>query len=387
MSKISYIHGPGQVPQNELPDRGREVKTAKPYIPYTRLTEGEMRLSLLREQLSIYAAAYPDYKQYAQGLVMVDNALNAGVSNGVNFIGAIPDNLQEVARQIRRASNMTDPATIDFIGMPRDLSKGVRIGADIVPVSIPDCEEYATRKANEFYGKNWNTSQYKNIPTALPGPLQAKKKRWLDYRNECQIQTEVERIMNDRLEAAAHHVLYKNISSNYPSLAGSRMDVKRLLHVSGIGALANAASVSPSMVQDWTEVGILRKNANVGAGVIGSVQSGFYVAGNDTSEEYDKYRAWITDPKKDKIGEPVTAIVLAVLGAVTAALAEARKFQAELNQKKALALSAAQGFGTASFSAEKNDINTQSNLGTGGGMNNLILPIGLAVAAFALMED
>ena len=381
-TRVSYIHG---VPGNELPQRGLLVSQSGAYIPYTSMTQGEMRLAILRQQAEIFAQAYPDFPEYQKAVSMIDNALLQGVSNGVPFIGALSENLQAVASAIDAASRQTAPAAGQFFGR-QSLANGVRIGAPIIPESISDsCEDYATKMANNFYGLNLKTQQWKLASATLPGPMKARKQRWLDYKLQCEITKGIEGILNDRLEKSSHHVLYKSISGQYAPINGTRLDTKRILHVSGIGALANVANVAAPLMDSWAEVGVMRNNAVVGAGPLSSIQSGLYV-GADDSQAWEQYFQWSKNQKVDKIGEPVTAIVIAVLGAVTAALAQAAQMQYALNQKKQLALSAAQGFGTAAYSAEKGDLILPAQTQPGG-TNNLLLVGGIVVAAYSLMND
>jgi hypothetical protein len=343
-----------------------------------------MRLALLREQAAIMAAAYPDFPEYARALVMVDNALNRGVSNGVSFVGAIPDNLQAVAAEIARASQLTRPAAADFYG--RDsLAKGVRIGADpIVPISITeDCEDYATRKANQLLGKDQKKFWYKVQP-----PITNQKKKWLGFLEACKLQKDTERVLNARLESSAHHVLYKDIASGFSQIAGSRMDIKRLLHIAGIGGLASAATVSPAIMSEWTEVGVLRANAGVGVGPLPSAQSGFIVATNNNQQVLDAYLAWSKQRGGSTINgigfEPVT--VTLIVGAIVSALGAVTKLLAEINQGKRINLQAqAQGFGTPAFSAEQGDFSMPAGSGAGGGINPLLL-LGAGVGLYLLTD-
>jgi hypothetical protein len=359
------------------------VRTARSYIPYTSLTEGEMRLALLREQAAIMAAAYPDFPEYARALVMVDNALNRGVSNGISFVGAIPDKLQAVAAEIARAAQLTQPAAADFYG--RDsLAYGVRIGADpIVPTSITEgCEDYATRKTNQQRGTNWPKAWYK----LQPGSSGAKQ-TWNTYKSNCELQKDTERVLNARLEASSHHVLYKDIASGFSQIAGSRMDIKRLLHIAGIGGLASAATVSPAIMSEWTEVGVLRANAGVGVGPLPSIQSGFIVATSDDKNVLDAYLNWTKQRKSDKmngIGEPIT--ITLIVSAIVASLGAVSKLLAEINQGKRINLQAqAQGFGTPAFSAEQGDFSMPARSGAGGGISPLLL-LGAGVGLYLITE-
>lgn len=379
MTRISYIHGPKQVPANELPDRGRQVvKTARAYIPYTALTRGEMRLALLREQASIMAAAYPDFPEYARALAMIDNALQRGVSNGTPFVGQVPDSLQNVAYEIAAAANDSGPAAGDFYARPARL-RG--IGEPIIPESITEsCGQYATRKANQRFGKSWTVTMWKLQPGRG-----SEKQYWLQMEAQCAAQKAIEQAMNARLESSAHHVLYKDIASGYTAIAGSRMDIKRLLHLAGVGALGNAAEVGRDMMSTWAEVGILRANAGAGVGPLPSVNSGFIVATSGDDAELQKYMNWLRARKQDKmngIGEPLT--VAAIVGLVVSALGAATALLSEINRHKATVMAAANGFGTPAYSAERGDFTAPAPDGAGGISPALLL--GGAAALYLLTE-
>lgn len=380
MTAISYI---GRVPGDEMKDRGAEVtRTARSYIPYTTLTEGEMRLALLREQAAIMTAAYPDFPQYAQALAMIDNALGRGISNGVAFIGQVPDSLQDIARAIAQASELTGPAAADFYGREK-LNDGVNIGADpIVPTKITEsCNRYATRLANNRFNLNLPEDAWRVMPS-----LTAQKKFWLSKKAECELQKETERVLNETLERASHHVLYKDVAPGFAPIAGSRMDTKRLLHIAGIGGLASAATVSPAIMKEWTEVGVLRQNAAVGVGPMSSVNSGFLVATDGNEQVLQQYLAWSkTRPGAvSGIGEPITATVIAITGAIVSALGAAAALIAKLNESKRLNLQAqAQGFGTPAYSAEVGDFSMQPGPGgSGAGINPWLIAAGAAALYF-----
>jgi hypothetical protein len=165
------------------------------------------------------------------------------------------------------------------------------------------------------------------------------------------------------------------------------MDIKRLLHIAGIGGLASAATVSPAIMKEWTEVGILRQNAVVGAGPLPSVNSGFIVATSGDNAVLDQYLAWQKQRKQDKItgiGEPIT--ITLIVSAIVASLGAVTKLLAEINQGKRINLQAqAQGFGTPAFSADRGDFTAQGT-GSGAGISPMLL-LGGAAALYFITND
>lgn len=358
MTRISYIHGPAGVPMNERPDRGREVGAAM-YIPYTSMTEGEMQLALLREMASIHAAAYPDYRNYRAAVDMLDNALYAGAHRGVNWVGQMSPDLQGVARAIHDARHQTRPASGILMGRPAGLARGIHIGAPIIPVDPRTCREIAAALMKQKHGVDRSVMKWAQVgPGNTPQEAQLYA-TYIKYGIECEAKRDIEAIMNARLESSSHHVLYKAINSAYTRVAGTRLDNKRLFHIAGVQGLGAAAEVAPQLMNEWTEVGIMRKNSQVGAGPASSMESGFNVALGGPAE-YDLYVAWATKQKRDKMARINALPLVAIAGIITAiagALTAAAGLLAQINQRKQGVMNAAYGFGTPALSAEKGDLN------------------------------
>lgn len=392
MTRISYIQGPPKVPANELPDRGREVKAGPDYIPYLGMTEGQMSLALLREQLKLYSVAYPDFPEYRQGLTMVENALYKGIGN-YKYLGAIPDNLQAVAALINRAAGMTQTAGGELFAVKQP--KNVYIGAPIVPITQEDCKWLASVAMGRKYWGNdpsrWpKIAVWENLNAGGSIPIsgqKATKAEWLQLVEDCEFRKEMERLLNEKLEKCSHHMLYKSVPSNYPPVSGTAMNLKRILHNAGIESLANAAGVSIGNMRDWTEIGVQRSNALKGIGPLGSVISGFYVATNGSDKAYQDFVQWQTGAKSVKIGI-APAVVTAIVAIVTAALAVAQEIVKAINLRKVTVMASAQGFGTTAYNSEIGDLAQGGVVTPGAGGNNTGLVLAAAAAgAYLLLDD
>lgn len=385
MTQISEIHGP--IPTNELPDRGRMVRGTAPYIPYTSLTKGEMKLALLQEQASIYAAAFPENKQYRQAANMLDKALRAGVSNGVSFVGALHDPLlQQVALEITRAAKQTAPAARGGLLGRASLATGIQGIGEFKFDFDHDCVQFATKATNKKYGFNNDWKKYEHALNDSE-----HRRYYREQKEVCKIKIEIEKAVNSRITDASHHVLYYGLNEAYPGIKGSTVETKHLFHVGGIGGLANATETDASLMSTWSETSILRRNADGGVGPVGSIQSSFNLSPN-----YDAYAAsyakWqktrtYSNPNGGKIGEPLTAIAVTKLVlAISSAIAAAAGLLKELNSRKAGAMSAAQAYGTPAFEAKSTDFNTPAGAGAGSDSNLLTFGL-LGAAAYFLLSD
>lgn len=388
MTQISEIHG--AIPKNELPDRGLEVRGSAPYIPYNNLTRGEMRLSLLLEQANIYSTAFPEIKEYKQAANMLYNALKSGVSNGVNFVGAIYDPLlQSVAKDISKASKNTRSASKYGILGRESIATGLNgIGEPFKFDFDHDCVQYATKASNAKYGGMIGTHSWQwwehNINDS------EHRKYYRAQKALCKTRIEIESIVNGKITDASHHVLYYGLNESFPPIKNSLVVTKHLFHIGGIQGLANATDLDPSLMGTWSETSILRKNASSGVGTVGSIDSSFYLS-PDPDQFNAVYAAWSKNRTGSAIGSVAKVGSLAAITALIVAIGTAVKYAADmqraLNEKKSGAMAAAQNYGTVALEAKQSDFN-DPKVSTSGSSNNTLIMLGLAAAgAYLLLDD
>jgi len=358
-TRISYIHG---IPANERAQRGLMVRKPAP-LPYLQMTRGEVKLRLLEDRARLLAAAYPEVSAYRKAGDMLANALNAGVHQGIRFVGAIPDTLQSVAREIALAKNDTAPAA----GV---LYRNPATGVNTESLLNVNCLEWASKKA-------------KGDPVA--------QTYWVF---KCRQQQRVDKIINDRIFNAAHHSLYHQLYDGvkYPN----RVDAKRLLHMVSIEGFALASGLDPGIVQLWVENSIIGKNGTVGAGIYGSEASAIAISPTPdlTWAAYQAAKTGNTQANISGIGFLPAAVI--IIGAVTAAITAAAQLLKQLQDAEILAMNEARGYGTKTFSAEESDwiggappaTDTGSDTGTGTSSDSTgLLIAGAAVAAYFLLND
>lgn len=390
----SHLAGSG-----ELSARGKMVSAKAPYIPYTKLTTGEFNLSLLYDRALILTAAYPEIPEFGKAAQMYQNALYSGVSNGVNFVGALYDPiLQQAALNIATAAKQTAPAARAFIGR-YSLGDGIHIGdttdATYTGAFEHDCVQYATKEANAHFGRNKDWTWWKNSPVGF-GPNSNERAYWAQKRNDCEIKVAIEKILNDNMVNTSLHLVYKDLSGAFKPIVGSQVLTKKILHAAGVGGLANVAELTTGSMNNWTEAAIIRKNASIGAGPNGSISASMALAPDPAGYVAAYNQFLVANPSKDPkygkisgpaaIGNPIAVIaaITALITAIGTAIGQSAKMQEQLNAKKAGALSTVQGYGTPAFSAEQSDFLTQESTNNN---NDFLMWAAAGVAAYLLLTD
>lgn len=369
MTQISYIHG---IPADETASRSAAAAAAMQngFIPYLSLTAGEMQLALLRQRLLLLSRYYSDVPEYAAGAQLVNDALNADLHKGINFVGAIPDELQPVARVIANAARFNQPAAAaGYWWVPGRQRRGI---GDIIPAAdrLKACQDSIAKK----YG-------FPNIPKNRVSAFEAEIE-------QCRINFEIEKIFNERLQSVSYHTVYNRLLSGYSDLP-TRVDVKRILHQNGIEGMANTATLDASLMSDWVENAVMLQSVQLNAGPQGSVPVSFALAPSP-NQMLEQYNTWAkTRPGAiSGIGVLPVAAVIAIITAIGAVAKQAYTFVLELRKQKALAMAQVQGFGTQSFSGDQNDWITGQNNPTNQQQNQKLLTYGaLAAGAYLLLNE
>lgn len=218
MTQISYIHG---LPEKEIKDRSKAVPK-KSFIDYKGISEGELRLQLINEQINILAAFYPEEKAWTEGQKQLGDYLSGGV-HGRN----IPSSnlLPFLQRQIKAATNLSKKPAIS--------------GNDFIPVT--NCDQFI----------NINEDYYGNVT-----------QQYTSEYYKCVKENEYKNLLNEYLEESSHHLLYNYVvnANNEPQVVAS----KSLQHKLAIGKLSEITGLSKSNLQLWIRNGIMRTNAKQG---------------------------------------------------------------------------------------------------------------------------
>lgn len=321
MSELAYIHG-----KPEAKQRGANVPKARA-VDYSRMTEGEMKLFLLREQTDILRNYYSDNPTYQKAYDMLTDSLAAGI-HGAAAVGMptmfIENELQKIVKAIRSAKRLTAPAGRLVVN-----DKRKSIGNPLVPVL--DCEAL---HPFEFDPSTFN-NQY-TYQQQLADINQA--------RAECKAENDWRKLLNEHLEKMAHHPLYSFMSNQQAKNLSQLSEGKPLLHSLAMSNISNLSKISESNLSLWQRNGVMRTNVEKGASPL-SPESTIDTLAAKALEE--------------SLNGAFLAALPAILQALAGALAAASAFIIGLRQQKqqdySQFKSTVQGWGTQNYSAGTDD--------------------------------
>lgn len=344
MTKISYIHG---IPQNEWSDRGGEVP-AQSYLNYSGMTSGEMKLALLQEQLAMLAAFYPENKEFQQGKSMLENALYRGIHGAPPAFGILSPGLQKVAGAINQARRNNRPANGVAI-VQRESTRMGGIGNPLVPMQ--DCQPLI----EEWYVTN-------NMAT-------------LEKYKLCNEANKYVPTLNQHLEKGSYHLLYE-FTTPQQGAEYNAVATKRVLHKAGTTTMHNITKVEQENLRLWMRNGVMRSNTAKGIAPLQPEQS----------------IAALKENAGKGVGiDPLT--LLAIIGAIAAAIAEISKMVANIKatSKNQYAFQEVQGIGTGPFGPEGEDWYLPPGTVPPGttestGLSDLAIPLAIGAGALLLLK-
>jgi hypothetical protein len=411
MTRISTIQGVrGSIPANEMAQRSQLVRSS--YLPYLSLTQGEMMLANYMDKARMYAAYYAD-PTYQNAATMLENALYAGVHNGIHFVGAIPDALQPIAAAIVAAKGMNRPASGDIllerpeIDRPKGFLSGVHI-ANIVPndPNLDDCHKYALSYVQKYY-KTLTVAEIA-ARVALPLLNQDIIKKYKEGKEVCKRKKEVEKLLNQSITEFGHHTLYgflPNLGNDFPNV----ISTKRILQASGHEDLARVANATEGNMKIWLDTAIMRRNAQSSLEPYNQWETNQYWAGlpKEAVAEFNEFvkaksksdKFKLTDDVVaqkykellDKYGQPNLGIdpatIITIGKVLVAVLTTLPAIITALKGQQSDALSASRGIGTGAYGPEIPDWKGGTGGGGSGSSNSSTLPllaVGVVGAYFLL---
>lgn len=282
----------------ELRQRAALVKQ-RPPVDTAALSEGEMLVELVRQRMAILADYYPDFPQYRAAATMGHNALYNGLHTGPG-VGAwtkVLDPVQsEMAWAIIEGKSLTAPASG---WLPWELKQrtpddgGIAIGA----VPLLDCAAL------------YPIAQPSGMPDSV---YQSWVQNQYVLQNACTKENQWRTLLNDKYEKTGHHALYNFIPDANDNSLPFLVQTKAYEHNQNIWGLNTISKVSYNNLKQWQVNGILAHNIAKGAGALSPIETieGFR-QGSETGEG------------RGGVGSLTVAALVAIVGAITAALAAA----------------------------------------------------------------
>lgn len=243
----------------------------KNFIDPYNWTEGEITAALLFEQVSILNWADPTpEKQAAKALIQDALFLGVNTTAGLEKIRQIEN------PELRGALIRANKANTAKNGRPNSVS------GPLIP--LEDCAIY--EPVNAYTDPYTGETYYEQNPEAL----------------RCQDHNRWKTILNESLEKSSHHLLYEY--EDNPNAATPTVAAKKVMHVGAIDALSDISGISRNNLRLWLRNGVLRKNAEAGAGAL----------------QPESTIPALAQASREGIGLPIP-VVVAIIAAISSAIA------------------------------------------------------------------
>lgn len=378
MTKISYIHGtkaPAIRTRNAQPStveriaNAPRIATSKSYIDYSNLTEGELTLKLLDEQIKILSNYFGDETGTYQKARNIIYSASKNLHSSNRHIGYLDPKLFKLIEYIDFAKERNKKAGVsgahiaDFNSDREELKKNcahltnqyILWSKSGNPIDIlnPARGKHPNHTPVKPDGSNWNLDELYKAFKACPDQL-----FFMD-------------LFNSNLENASAHLLYEYIENKDLNTLPGTANFKANNHKLANSSMARYSSLDRTNIVLWQRNGILR------AGISKKL--------SDPSPEAI-ISQWKTNPK-DGIGiiDPVSLTAIASI--LTAALGAASALVLGILQKKATFASEVRGYGTEAFGPEKGDFfSNELPNDSGFDFNSLLIPGALALGGFLLIK-
>jgi hypothetical protein len=338
-----------QIPANEMLDRAVEVP-GKKFFNYSALTAGELNLMIELDRLEVYKSFYPELKKdIEQAERVIYNALKNGLHNvSTGFTGSFNEIAQGAIAKVIKAKRLNNPA-----GAFKNT--GAKNPMDNIGNLIDELDCTTVKK--EWQAKNAELNRVIGNGGGFDQELYDEVQRLRKKYDECEGQNADIAWLNEHLQDSAHHMLYTFASNSRPGAVRT----KRTFHNAAIGIIAKETNLDYTNLKDWLRLGVLRSNAK--RMKIQGLRTGLL----NESQTIDAIAQYQFNQEREGVNEIATAVVLAIIALVSAAVTAAAKMidAAEKTKQTRIAASAA-GIGTPQWGPEPSDFEGTGPDGSGG---------------------
>lgn len=318
--------------------------------PYL-MSPGEVAALLTYEQVNIINSQQP-----SQELQRAKETLKDALFLGVNDTAG----RQEIERLELQGPRSFILRNIRKGRMPAG-RKRARIGEPLIPV--PDCSALADEQIRadiqEYMSEgNYDVNYIRQLEDQRAGLIA-----------DCRDKNRWKFMLNEHLEGSAHHLLYEYMEN--PNRQPATVATKTVLHRGAVDTLAGIVKVDRDILKLWLRNGVLRRNANKGAGAL------------QPEESIPALQQMANMKEAQGVGLAVP-VVVAIISAISTAVAGTLALIAQLKaEERARLQSAAATIGQRNFGPLWQDYATGEeiiNQGGGPGENDNTLALAAAAA-------
>lgn len=344
LTKISYLSGAPSLIGKARPTKAERIadaplgRTSKPFIDYSNMTEGQLTLRLLDEQVKILSSYYGDRTGSYQKARNLIYSASKDLHRISGHVGYIDPELYGLMSYIEYAKERSKKAGIQsgISGFAEDREK-----------ILKDCEH----ARNEYikYNNSVLEAQKSGGKKLAYRPVKRDGTTWdvfelAQFVSKCGDQIFFVDLYNKHLENTSPHLLYEFIPQEELNSIPQVASYKALNHRNANSSMARFSELDRTNIVLWERNGIMR--AAAAKKLIDVTPEGFI-------EEWKKGSTNVTGPR---IGIAFAALLPIIIDAVTAAGA----LLSGILAVRAAFSSEVRGFGTDGFGPGGTDF-------TGGG--------------------
>lgn len=287
MTKIAYVSGiqavakenPDYLLRGEVAVKDLDLGT----IDYLQMTEGEMRLQLLKQQAKMYAASFPSLKvnyggsmvnPYVQAQRLIEDAIYNGLhlnfdSTGFEKLsdvtGSMFDGLRIAARE---AARMANPSSDTMMYSDR---RSAMSGTDPIKqigeiITLDTCQSYERYDYGvlpEGEGMDMYSPELQRYAQFKDIGFDADCLKRMEYRDQ----------FNKFLPDHSSQLLYHFVTDSFlrggtegalDSISLANIVNKKAWHSGGVEMFSNISTLSQPILTEWIRTGIMQANQKQG---------------------------------------------------------------------------------------------------------------------------
>lgn len=270
-------------------------------IPYLGMSEGELELVVLKQRAEILEAYYGnEFIDYSKAQSLIENSLNAGLSNVNSFTGNIDDSVAWAPKAILKAKSKNKIIKPSYINFDFSGIKSDPVIRGIDALQSIDFLVYEEKVKDAF---NISPGQLLNM---------SGEERTEFLKNAALAKAAFD-VFKDKWFKQGHHILYNWL--NKSSRKSTESIAKSSGHRVALDFMSEASTVPRGILETWTENGVMQCNVE---------QDAAPLTGGESVETYALINSFGSNGPS--INDPVTIATITKIGtAIIAGLGVAKE--------------------------------------------------------------